>query len=129
MVYKQKKSIFPTLLAVAVTSFGACAFVFGFGSTGPLSSSLAAIGASGDNLAVTNSTTGASQSPVVDSQEMNLLANIRQIESINLDSSVLNDSYFVSFTDFVRFTAQPAGRANPFAPFAGMAAATSSAHR
>jgi len=127
MVYKQKNPLAPTFIALAVVVGGACALVVS--ATGSSSSFVAATGAmvTGDsNLAVTSMGSAAAGGVgVLDPQEATLLANIRQIQNINLDSSILSDSSFVSFTDFIHFVAAPAGRPNPFATFAGLVASSS----
>ncbi|GEM_PF-4967128 len=127
MVYKQKNPLVPTFIALAVVVGGTCVFA---ASTTITPSSFAAVvtgtPATGDmNLAVTN----ASGTPIIGApnpQESSLLANIQEIQNINLDASVLNDSSFTSFTDFIRASSVPAGRANPFAPFAGLVASSTS---
>ena len=49
--------------------------------------------------------------------ERELLAELLQLQEINLDDSLFNDPAFQSLVDFSRpIQAQPIGRENPFAP-------------
>ncbi|MEK7606351.1 MAG: hypothetical protein AAB458_02040 [Patescibacteria group bacterium] len=46
-----------------------------------------------------------------------LLAILEELRTINLDTSILQDTTFLTLEDFsVTLTAEPVGRPNPFAP-------------
>lgn len=112
---------------LAVVLVGVGSFVF-MASQPSVPKTLAAVAMAGDpNLTAVGSATSTVPAGMFGNSDEATLANdIQQIDSINLDTSILQSPAFLSFTNFVQVIPQSVGRVDPFAPISGLTVTSSS---
>ncbi len=124
MIYKRRTSFSPVFITLALLLVsGGLIAIATFQPSTP--TTLAAVAVSGDPNLTTNAagaTRGAStaNTGALNTDEVTLANDIQQINSINLDTSILQSQAFLSFVNFVHAIPQTVGRTNPFAPINGL---------
>lgn len=124
MIYKRKTSISPTVIALVAVIASAGILTTAIMQPSSSSTTVAAVAATGDpNLTATVNTGAATTSAnigALNADEVALQSDIQQINSINLDTSVLQNPTFMSFVNFVQPVQETIGRPDPFAPINGL---------